>query len=661
MKKNNLLVILLLATVLVPISWAVEIEKDEGLFLTASNGKGAIILFWYVPTENWPENGWRLSDDKDRVIVDQIVPLAEDAVSLLTEEQIGSVKEFMESVHKARLEDRTQRELFNGLLAINTFSSFEKAKAFGLAWTLTNVKPGLRYYKLTGLDKNKEPNGITLVSGKADGFSATPLPPMPKNLNVIPRQGGAEIFWQPVPEDLRFPVLSYEVERIAKDKEFSSSFKVVKGVSWNQDFSAFTDTGAPVEQDLTYRVYGIDCFGRKSNPASVSLFMPDLMTLKPPVNLAAKVKRNQVKISWGLLEQANPAGFVVERSSSTNGLYETLTPKGLGKKTRNFVDKAVITGISYHYRIRSIGTNGALGEPSSPVMAIVDSTKPVPSPPGLTATVNPILITLNWKRQEYPIAGFIVEKRAETSDKWARLNDGLIKLRTYKDRFAPGSYGVFYYRVTAVGFDNQKSKPGRELKVVLKDLSPPKKPVVTSIVSSDGEVRLTFEQGNGDTKTKTFTVLRDLASRKGGGIIKTDIPVLKKAFVDTDVVAGQGYWYSVVAVDKESQESEWSEKYLVRVIAPDVPKAKKPKAKFMSKPFSRVEIRFDTPPEKMAVSLQRQAGNDAPWITLDKGLIGTDTAVDTHPVISGISRYRIVYHSINGSEGEPSEPVTVKH
>lgn len=651
----NLILIVSLAAVT-----AAGAKEAQGIFLTASGGNGDIFLLWYVPVENLPAKGWRLTTEKGKAIVDQILPLSPASKAGLTKDQIDSVQDFLDSAARAKSAGRQDRELFNGIFTISALSSFEKSRAFGLAWKLSGVAPGPARYIVTGLDKNKRPRGIRLVSHKVDAAKATPLPPKPEGLKIVPDLEGAKVFWKPVPDSRVHPVLAYDIERRAKDKALSGKFKVIKGVSWEPELPAYVDTGVPVEQEITYQVYSVDCFGRKSLPASVAMFIPDMMTLTPPRKLAFKAGSKQITLAWETSEQAGPAGFVVERASGSKGLYQVLTPEGLTSKTRKYTDKDVIRGIYYHYRVRSVGTDGTLGEPSSTVMAKTNNTQNPPPPKKVAAKVNPVLVTLSWEKPDYPIAGYIVERRSKASDQWARRNAGFLKPRIYKDRLKPGTYGVFYYRVTAVGFDGRRSKPCRPVKAELKDRSAPARPVITSIDGRNGKVVLTFEPDKKDKKTKTFTIFRDLPSRKQGKIIQEAIAAKQRQFVDTDVIPGQGYWYAVVALDARGQESPWSERHLVKVMAPAVPKPGKPSLKVVKKPFSHVRISFKQPPDKISVSLQRKDSKEAPWTTLSKGLTGTDEAVDTHPAKSGTCWYRIVYHSINGPEGEPSEAVEVK-
>jgi fibronectin type 3 domain-containing protein len=658
MKKAYLITGLILIVSLAAAT-AAGAKEEQGMFLTASSGKGDIFLLWYVPVENRPAKGWRLSDAKGKVIVDQILPLAPASKAGLTKDQIDSVQDFLDSAAQAKSAGRENRKLFNGIFILNVLSSFEKAKALGLAWKLSGVAPGPAKYIITGLDKNKRPKGIRLVSQRIDAAKATPLPPEPEGLKIVPDMEGAKLFWKPVPDSRVHPVLAYEIERRAKDKALSERFKVIKGVSWEPELPAHTDTSVPVEQEITYRIYSMDCFGRKSLPASAAMFIPDMMTLKPPRKLSSKAGAKQITLSWETPEQVRPAGFVVERACGSKGLYQVLTPEGLRSKTRKYTDNDVIRGVYYHYRVRAVGTDGTLGAPSSPVMARTDSTKSPPPPKKVTAKVNPVLVTLSWEKPDYPVAGYIVERRSKATDQWARRNADLLKPRIYKDRLKPGTYGVLYYRVSAAGFDGRRSKPCRPVKVELKDRSAPARPVITSIDGRNGKVVLTFEPDKKDKKTKTFTILRDLPSRKQGKMIQTGIAAKQRQFVDTDVIPGQGYWYAVVALDAQGRESHWSERHLVKVMAPAVPKPGKPSLKVVKKPFAHIRISFKQPPDKISVSLQRKESKDLPWTTLSKGLTGTDEAVDTNPVKSGTCWYRIVYHSINGPEGEPSDAVEI--
>lgn len=634
-------------------------QNKQGLFLSASDGKGNISLIWFVPVDKWQVKGWQLQNSKGKVIKKQILPMSNKAMAELTPEEAGSVKSFLDAIKEVK--NKKDKEQVSGFLALTILSSFKKARALGLGCILKNVSPGKRKYKIIGLGKNRKSKGVVLISGAVNSKIATPLPPAPGKLKAESSLKGAKLFWKPVKDNPAMPVLTYGVEQIATNRNnHDNELKIIMlGSSWDQDRPAFTDTMAPVEQDVAYNIYSIDAFGRKSPPSRISFFMQDVLAMQPPIKIKIQAKKKKILLSWQSNNNPNRAGYVVERSSNNKGFYETLTLKGLKSNIHNFQDNSVVEGLTYYYRLRSIGTRGDLGEPSRPVKAKVKLYSKPSAPKGLVAKTNPILVSLSWEKSKNTVAGYFVEKRAKGSKEWARLNVGLLSQRFYKDRYSYDSYGTFYYRVTAVAFNNQKSSPSKELQIVKKNLSPPLKPYITSIKSENGRVIIKFEPGNNKNKNISFKVIRDLYSRKEGKVIEQGLSPKKRTFTDTNVIAGRGYWYALAAVDKNNQESAWSDKHLVMVVPPVIPKPDMPKAKFIKIPFSHIQISFKKPPGKLAAAVQRQLPDQDFWTTIIKDIIGANTAVDNNPVTEGISKYRIVYHQINGARGKPSKYVEV--
>jgi fibronectin type 3 domain-containing protein len=584
-------------------------------------------------------------DQDNKVIIPKITPVDSTA------------RVFIDQIETARNSSAKDQELFNGLMAFNVFGNFEQAKALGLAAILPDVRAGKKNYNIQGLTAQGKPGTPVLISSPVDSSVATDLPPAPENLKAVPALSGAQLFWSPVKDNPKIPVLSYGVERITPGP-VSLSASLLKGISWNPELPAYTDTTVPVEQELTYHVYSIDAFGRKSLPAKISFFMPDLVAMLPPTDLKADATTRGVTLEWQH-DSPNTAGFMVERSSQRDGLYDVLTPEGLKPTVRTYQDKTVIQGLSYYYRLRAMGPGGMQGEPTMPVTVKVLSDGP-PQPLGLTAEVSPILVVLSWEKSEFPVAGFFVERRAKASKEWARLHSGIVFNRSFKDRFPIDSFGAFVYRVTAVDHSHRQSKPSRELEVIRPDLNPPPVPAITSISGDNGEVTLIFEPGHPKEKTVSCNIIRDLPDRKEGKTIATNVPVKKTRFVDNNVIPGQGYWYAVVAIDSQGKESPWSDKHLVMVTPPQVPQPEKPKVRFIDNPFAHVRIEFKKPPQPFTVSVQRQKDGEDYWQTLLKDITGTDSAIDAHPVRSGISRYRVVYQSSSGGLGEPSEPVVIE-
>lgn len=634
---------------------AAQAAGEDGVLLAASNGQGQVRLLWLSPVEHWPEGGWRILDDQKKTLVPTVRSFDDAAMARLDAEGQESLLGLREAIAESKVAE--EREQLNALTALVALSSFDKARAMGLAWVLDGLRTGGRTYRVVGLDKSGKPVGPTLVSPPVDSNKATPPPPAPLGLRAVDSLEGARLFWAPVPDNPRAPVTAYVVERAGDD---GADKATVRGFSWDQDAPVYLDTLAPVEQELTYRVSSLDAFDRRSDPATVTFFMTDLAAITPPLEFVAEPADGLVKLAWKASENPNTAGYVVERSVNRDGLYEVLTPQGLTSDTDKFKDTTVVGGVAYHYRLRAVGLRGELGEPTAPVSTMPLNRKAPPAPRGLAVKVNPILVTLTWERADYPVAGYFIERRAKGNDKWSRLNGTVQAEREFRDRFNPDASGAYAYRVIAVSFDNRLSTPSSEVTAVVENSSPIPTPRIMILDGADGRVALAFAPGKPEDRTVSFLIRRGLENHKAGTVIAHDVPAKIHSFVDSEVVPGQGYWYSVEAVDAHGQFSAPTERRMVMVASPEIPTPGRPAAKLVNNPFPHVVISFRKTPEPFMVSLQRQDSQIAStWLTIASAVTGAERLVDANPVRQGVFRYRIVLRAPNGQEGQPSDPVEI--
>jgi hypothetical protein len=92
----------------------------------------------------------------------------------------------------------------------------------------------------------------------------------------------------------------------------------------------------------------------------------------PPTRVRAEDTRNDpgesIDVSWELspaeADQINNAtGYAIERAATADGPYEEVGRIAPGETL--YADNSVSDGTAYYYRVRTIGTGGATGEPSA--------------------------------------------------------------------------------------------------------------------------------------------------------------------------------------------------------------------------------------------------------------------------------------------------------
>jgi hypothetical protein len=631
-------------------------KANSGVLLTASDGKGELRVLWAPPAGYWPAGGWRLRDQDGKTLAD-IKPLAPEHMQALPDQD----RELIQAVIQGLSTATTPEEFahLRPILGMQAMGSWPKARALGVAHTLLNAPKGQRTYSVVGLDAAGTPSKTVLTSPAVDPGTATPPLAPPTGLRAEPHPQGAALFWNAPSTPPEIPVMAYMVERSENGQPLvaAATEPVLLGMGWNSTDPAMIDDLAQVGLTLTYSVRSLDAFGRISPPATTSLFLDDPEALRPPPSLSATAQPGKVVLTWKAVDNPNVVGHAVERGTSHDGLYTLLTPTSLDPKIETWTDTNVIDSVIYYYRVRSVSPTGEMGPPSGVAITMPPTPKNPPAPQKMQAITNPIQTELTWERTDYPLAGYIVERRAEGSSQWSRLNSSVTPERRYVDRYLPGTAGVYHYRVIAVSLDNKESPPSAEMKATIEDTTPPPTPNITSLDGRDGKVVLTFAPGIPESKTTAFSILRGREGQRQGEPLAQNQPLSARNFEDQSVEPGQGYWYAVLAHDSAGRESELSQKRLVMVEAPAIPDAPTPSVTRQTDPFTHVRAEFQVPSSPLRASLQRQDTLDGPWRTVVRD-VTTGWAMDANPLPDSQGRYRLVYHAPNGLEGKPSAPVS---
>ncbi len=624
---------------------AVSLKEATGALFAASDGKGQVQLLWFPPAGRWPAGGWRVVDTAGNVLAEQIMPGETEALAALSAKDAEDVRKLREVLAKAVQPADTQ--LIYGFLGARALSDWNYARALGLARAF-KVPAGRRSYVVEGIDGGK-PSGVKLTSQAVDSAVPTPLAPAPRDLRAEPASSGVALFWTPVPADRQLPVIAYQAER---DGATVTDAPVVRGVRWDARSPALLDRNAPLETELTYRVFAVDLFGRRSAPATVKVFAADLKALEPPLDFAAKAGNGEVTLRWKRNANPHTTGYILERAFLNDGPYETITPRGLAANTEQYTDPGLRGGTVYHYRIRAMNTRGDLGVPSRIAVAQPAGAQP-PGVAGLKAEVGRSRIHLTWQSLDVPLAGYFVERAAQGTEVWTRLHPRVRPETFYDDYFGQERGGGFSYRIVAVGFDNQESRPGNVVEVVLPDTTPPPAPRITGITGANGKVTLQFAPTGEGTAVRQFLVVRAAAPDDPGVVIGDPLSGDARSFEDDFVDAGQTLLYRMVAVDGNGNRSNPSEAVAVRVGAREIAPAAKPEVAFSREPFPHAVIRFAAAPDELGTVIQYRAG-EGPWTVLAGPVTGSGEATQAN-VPAGTVRYRAVYQSPTGMQGKPSE------
>jgi hypothetical protein len=648
-------------------------QEAPGTMLTASDGKGHVSMFWFPPPSQWPAGGWKLSDSTGQVLVPQIKTGEPTALGPLSVEDQDTIQKLSSAL--AVPDSSQQRKNLLAILSLRVFSEPSFARALGLSWTLDNVPPGSRAYKVEGLDSAGKPT-VQMTSSSVDSSQATAPPSAPDGVQANGDRNGVSLFWNPPADNHQPSVIAYAIERDGGGQSAApvTAKPAVVGLRWDPKKPLVVDRNAPANEMLTYRVFSVDAFGRRSAGTSIRIFYPDFHALEPPHPVTAAGGVGKIVVSWPAEQKPNLAGYVVERALLYAGPYEALSAQALPPATAQYEDATVRGGTTYYYRVRTVNSRGDLGNPSSAASAQPQNPGAPPKVDGLAADTGQTRVRLTWKPVVFPVAGYFVERRAVTGaagvEKWVRLNPHVTPEPLYDDYLGLTSDAKMEYRVLAVAFDNAEGPASASVQVAIADRSVPEAPSITGSSGADGKAVVNFVPALPAEKTAQFLVLRSGREGDLGVVIGDPLPGNVRQFNDLYVSPGERYWYRLVAVDKNGNRSDPTRPVAIRVGSPQIPAPPAPTAQFAATPYPHVVLQFQPPPAGLTLIVERQiqtsngqTSNDQTnhgWIRI-AGPMTAQAATDYSVPASASVGYRISYASADGKIGPASTVVTISN
>jgi len=637
-------------------------QEAPGAIFATSDGNGQVSLLWFPPPSQWPAGGWKLSDSSGKVLAPRIAIADPTALQSLSVEDADAIRRLSDVLAKPAATPQ-RKQLFN-IIGLRAMTDPSYARALGIYWTLNKVAPGSHSYKVEGLDSTGMPTGLQLTSPEVDGNTATALPPAPEGVQVKSDERGVALFWSPPAENRQLPAIAYAVERDGggQTNAVVTAKPVIPGVRWDARIPLLLDRNAPPNDMLTYRIFSVDVFGRRSAPTSIRIFFPDFHALEPPQPVTARADVGKIVVSWPAEQKSNLAGYLVERAFLYDGPYEALSAQALAPATAQYEDNTVQGGTTYYYRVRAVSSRGDLGEPSSASAAQAKNPGVPPKVEGLTADSGQTRIRLTWKPVAVPVAGYFVERREVTgtanAERWVRLNAGVTPEPLYDDPLGLASDITMEYQIVAVAFDNAEGSPSNSVQVVIADRSIPEPPSITASNGADGKSQFDFLPASPTERSAQFLVLRSGREGDLGVVIGDPLPGNARHFTDQYVRPGERYWYRLVAVGKNGNRSDPTRPIAIRVGSPQLAAPPAPTVKYTSDPYPHFVLQFQMPPAGLSLIVERQEQNDAGWIRI-AGPMATDNATDNKVPSSGEVGYRIAYNSSDGKVGPPSPVVKI--
>ncbi len=605
---------------------------------------GALRVLVVARASAWPAGGVRVEDESGT----EIGRLRPDTQAYAELDSVA--RQGVDALGRAALAP-TSAATVDAIVALRLMSDWSYARAAGAGGELPGGTSARRI-RVTLLDRG----GLALRTiGPVDVVAPDAGPGAPREPRAQARAEGVQLSWR-LPEAGAVPAFAFQVVRdFAGQRENLSPGARPLSATRTGGTPSFLDAAPPVETDARYELRIVDVLGIAGAPASVAVHIPDLSAGRPPAEQSAHSEDASVRLRWKPPGNPLTRGIVVERAQLVGGPYEILTPEGLRPQDDGYVDRDLIAGGSYYYRVRSVMPDGSLGPAGTSLQARPRLARPLAAPANVRAAAGVSEVLLQWDGVDgVAVAGYNVERRDPAGNgPWSRLNARLVPATQYVDAIGAGAGGEFEYRISAYATDETAGTPSAVLRVALRDTSLPPPPVIIAAKGEEGRVRIEFRPAEPLVKTATVALVRSASEQEDGLVVGAPVPAGAGAIEDEWVQAGRSYWYRLVAFDAAGMRSLESQYVKVHVGAPRLPQPARPSVQITTADGrTQAQIRFAAPPPHAGVLVQVQRP-DGRWRQIT-GPIDATSAVDPDP--SGPqAQYRIVFIGDSGGAGPPSE------
>jgi len=445
---------------------------------------------------------------------------------------------------------------------------FEVAQFAGLGYIDTNVKPNEKYlYNI----RSAVPNEILEIKDSGVFISPSEEEVLPKPIDFIGyyHKKSFVLVWE---YDLLLPYYTaYNLEKSEDGITFEkiNDVPITKLTEGKSSGISYTDSVTQVNKKYWYRVVGLSIFSEKSEPSeAVKLIATDGLKAAPVFKENVVTSDKEVLLEWtfpsekeALLQQFN-----LLRAEKAVGPYKVVKV-GIAPSERTYQYNQLKT-INY-FKINAIAKNGESMMSSPNMVQPVDSIPPA-QPQGLMGVIDTLgIVKLSWATNtEVDLKGYKIFRADRPNQEFTMLNKYSESTTGYIDTVNVRTFSKkVYYKIMALDERYNESEYSKVLTLQRPDNIPPTSPVFDSYQQENGKIHLKWIKSSSDD------VVKEIVYRKTRG---SDNTVWEKIYetnkdtaafyIDDNIALGEGYLYTLVAVDDSGLESPPSPPLSINII-----------------------------------------------------------------------------------------------
>ncbi len=322
------------------------------------------------------------------------------------------------------------------------------------------------------------------------------------------------------------------------------------------------DTLPDNETEFIYRVYGTDCFGRKSEPSVAEKghgIMP--LSATPRITQCNVADNNRVEIKWEFPDSLNSSaeGFRVYKQTNPKSRLRKIY-EGDAPKQRSYTDH--MPNNTNYYKLSVYNAERENIMPGVSYAALVDSFPPA-APIALEGKIDSTgVATIRWKaNDESDLAGYrVYTANMKDDNEYALLTSDILTDTIFRHKVNLNTLThEIFYQVRAIDKRDNHSAPSLPLKLMRPDTIAPVPPVMQKPETMRGLPIVRWICSSSDDVARHCLLRKEPRAELYDTLaVFTDN---RQRFEDQTAASGVDYVYVIVAEDLSGNYSRPSSTY----------------------------------------------------------------------------------------------------
>ena len=421
-----------------------------------------------------------------------------------------------------------------------------------------NVEYYYRVYVASGNSKTKIDTGVVVVNPNERQALAKPAA-----FKGFFGNKTASLTWDKQWQNSLFT--SYILERSEDNTTFKSVtvkpiININNGDEQLPNFS-YNDTLPSNDKMYYYRLKGITCFGEMSPPTEVVKGIGrERMSFSPNIASAETINDSTVVLKWDMRTDSTTvllASFELSLSDQADGTF-SVVEKNINKSARSVTFKGLLP--SNYFVVSAVDKNGEKYASFPYLVQTIDETPPSP-PVGLEGIIDSNgIVQLKWTANtERDLLGYQVFKANVKDEEPSLLTSDPLSINQFSDTISTNlGNEKIYYSIVALDQRFNQSKMSVVVEITKPDKTLPIAPVFKDFKLSENKVELYWDSSSSEDAVAQRLykkVVGSTSENQDWELLKEFNSLDSVSYTDTKVTAGQAVAYTLMAVDKNKNES----------------------------------------------------------------------------------------------------------